>query len=502
MMSNNNNQHGGVGDEGEYHHHHIIDDVDLAAHNVLSAYEPLSPLNEDSSSNHQVLDHNRRENDANQVFTTQEILEVAVSMENDTIDQRGTSIANHIPVADYYSSFSEQTLEDPVITNENNNKNPTVTTNYCASTSSGEFYTEPAYNIPSSSNMVENNTSSTMHPQMVSIKAKSINSRRRTFAAATSVSKSEAAPLELPRSAKRLKLNKSSSSSTTTYKASTNHLPQQHTMLDANTGIIDESSLLSKENIRNLMNRLTYLESLANSTSFRVHTLENMCTSVKNEMSGLTNVSKLFMNPDGTMKNFDCIGVKKQSKEGYDATPGPEPFKLYRINDDTGKLYKLHRGIPPRFLENATVVCTIPTNERDPRKTRNDIAQLFREKNNQYCQPLLKELNERNGKVNQTPPERALASKAFYAESGLCVMNMTSIKRIKMSEEDMIKLLTSELPTASSALSSNNSKSKQSRKKTITKKGQHQARSNAESDYESNDDEEDDDDWFRSNDKN
>lgn len=195
----------------------------------------------------------------------------------------------------------------------------------------------------------------------------------------------------------------------------------------------------------------------ANSTAMRLSILENL-------VWGLTDQVKLLIEarqstpvkttpkedtPKATTTTTTTTVNKRprsNSVSNYRVTSSPNLFgrqnyKLYRTERDNRSYKLLIGGVPKtKSWTNCTYVCDIPTNQRDPTITRRAISDAIRYENRKACADQLLAISANDSEMPAL--KKALRAKRFYSEHGRCIINQDTIRRVTMTEEELISMLT------------------------------------------------------------
>ncbi|AYD68227.1 hypothetical protein [Heliothis virescens ascovirus 3h] len=166
------------------------------------------------------------------------------------------------------------------------------------------------------------------------------------------------------------------------------------------------------------------------------------CPAVASHATTTTNVPM-------SVNTVQLVGKCNSEAIKCDLTPGPQKLMLYRLNSDPTK-YRLFRKTPQlqEDLASYTKVCSIPTNEDNPDKTKKMIKDAILKRNRDICTPILeKQYEEATAKMLAEDPKKkpninkGQQTRQCFNTHGAFTMVGTSLKLITATEEELKALV-------------------------------------------------------------
>lgn len=322
-----------------------------------------------------------------------------------------------------------------------------------STTTSGEQYRRC---VESSS--VTENSAPIQHKTSTMPLASRVNKRRRTIAAPTvTFNEDTDEPL-----GKRSRLDDDSTS---------HILNEIYTRMDHVESVVNSFNLRIA-NIENMMLQTkvdvqNYMLAQANNTinslsgiNFNNNNNNNSATSASSNAATTTPIiiSPLATTPDpasihgtisiSTTSGITVTGGCRAAVEAAkcDMSPGPEKLMLYRNNAEPIK-YRLFRKTPQlqEELSSYTKVCSIPTNQENPEKTKKYIKDAILKWNRQLCNHLLEkhyeELAEQPDENKKITVNKGQLTRQYFSIHGACTMVGTSMKLVTATEDELKKVI-------------------------------------------------------------
>ncbi|AJP09079.1 hypothetical protein F8203_gp113 [Heliothis virescens ascovirus 3f] len=183
------------------------------------------------------------------------------------------------------------------------------------------------------------------------------------------------------------------------------------------------------------------INAAAVASSSAASTVENVnveCPTVAPHATTTTNVPL-------SVNTVQLVGKCNSEAIKCDLTPGPQKLMLFRLNSDPTK-YRLFRKTPQlqEDLASYTKVCSIPTNEDNPDKTKKMIKDAILKRNRDICTPILeKQYEEATAKMLAEDPKKkpninkGQQTRQCFNIHGAFTMVGTSLKLITATEEEL-----------------------------------------------------------------